>query len=102
MSQSHRRFRRNLRHRPLHEVIVTAPLGLVPRELEELWPAGHYDIPVTGDWDREEIENIRSLVKSIVCNNEYELVINHSGVDLEDSEIGVEIIVLNHHLRDFI
>ena len=92
MSQSHRRFRRNLRHRPLHEVIVTAPLGLVPRELEELWPAGHYDIPVTGDWDREEIENIQSLVKSIVCNNEYELVINHSGVDLEDSEIGVEII----------
>ena len=88
MSQSHRRFRRNLRHRPLHEVIVTAPLGLVPRELEELWPAGHYDIPVTGDWDRDEIENIRSLVKSIVCNNEYELVINHSGVDLEDSEIG--------------
>ena len=92
MSQSHRRFRRNLRHRPLHEVMVTAPLGLVPRELEELWPAGHYDIPVTGDWDKEEIDNIRNLVKSIVANNEYELVINHSGIDLEISEIGVETI----------
>tara|TARA_B100001750_G_C15484510_1_gene587502 strand:+ start:99 stop:1862 length:1764 start_codon:yes stop_codon:yes gene_type:complete len=92
MSQSHRRFRRNLRHRPLHEVIVTAPLGLVPRELEELWPAGHYDIPVTGDWAIEEVENIRNLVKAIVANNEYELVINHSGVDFDASQIGVELI----------
>jgi archaeosine synthase len=40
----------------LAEVILTSPLGLVPRELERIYPAGQYDIPVTGDWDTEEIE----------------------------------------------
>ena len=92
MSQSHRRFRRSLRHRPLHEVMVTAPLGLVPRELEELWPAGHYDIPVSGDWDGDELDTIRTLVKAIVDNNGYQLVINHSDVELDAAEIGVEVI----------
>jgi len=38
----------------IHEAIVTSPLGLVPRELEEIYPAAHYDIPVTGDWSYEE------------------------------------------------
>ncbi|MHA3962049.1 MAG: DUF5591 domain-containing protein [Candidatus Thorarchaeota archaeon SMTZ1-45] len=37
------------------QVILTSPLGLVPRELERIYPAGQYDIPVTGDWDTEEI-----------------------------------------------
>ena len=92
MSQSHRRFRRVLRHRPIHEVMVTSPLGLVPRELEELWPAGHYDIPVTGDWDGEEIEMIQKLVKSFVQNNGYKQVINHSGISLDGDEIPAEII----------
>ena len=43
-------FRRAINHSSAHEVIVTSPLGLVPRDLEEVWPAGYYDIPVTGDW----------------------------------------------------
>jgi archaeosine synthase len=37
------------------EAILTSPLGLVPRELERIYPAAQYDIPVTGDWDTEEI-----------------------------------------------
>jgi len=37
------------------EAILTSPLGLVPRELERVYPAAQYDIPVTGDWDTEEI-----------------------------------------------
>jgi archaeosine synthase len=37
------------------EAILTSPLGLVPRELERIYPAAQYDIPVTGDWDSEEI-----------------------------------------------
>ena len=92
MSQSHRRFRGSLRHRPLNEVIVTSPLGLVPRELEELWPASHYDIPVTGEWDGEELEMIHKCVKSLVSNNSYKMLINHSGIDFDSDEIGVEII----------
>ena len=37
--------------------MVTSPLGLVPRSLEDFWPAAHYDIPVTGDWDSDEIRS---------------------------------------------
>ncbi len=38
----------------MSEVILTSPLGVVPRELERISPASKYDIPVTGDWDAEE------------------------------------------------
>ena len=29
---------------------------MIPRELEKTFPAAHYDIPVTGEWDQTEIE----------------------------------------------
>ncbi|MBI5254154.1 MAG: DUF5591 domain-containing protein [Euryarchaeota archaeon] len=38
----------------VHEVMLTSPLGLVPRELESVYPAAHYNVPVTGYWSREE------------------------------------------------
>ena len=91
-SQSHRRFRRNIRHRGIHEMMVTAPLGLVPRELEELWPAAHYDIPVTGEWDSEELATIHRLVKAVVARTGYELVIDHSGLGFTGEELGVEVV----------
>ncbi len=47
LSQSHRKFQQAIAGRA-HELIVTSPLGLVPRELECVYPAGHYDVPVTG------------------------------------------------------
>jgi archaeosine synthase len=59
-SKSHRRFNDSIqrtlgdRRSALAEVIITSPLGIVPRELERIYPAGHYDIPVTGEWDYEE------------------------------------------------
>ncbi|MFX0107828.1 MAG: DUF5591 domain-containing protein, partial [Candidatus Hodarchaeota archaeon] len=40
----------------LSEVIVTSPLGVIPRELERVFPVQQYDLPVTGDWDHEETE----------------------------------------------
>jgi archaeosine synthase len=61
-SKSHRRFASAIQsamfglESRVAEVILTSPLGLVPRELERIYPAGQYDIPVTGDWDAEEIE----------------------------------------------
>ena len=58
-SPSHKLFRRVVEEagvKSICEGIVTSPLGLVPRELEEVYPAAHYDVPVTGDWDAEEIE----------------------------------------------
>lgn len=59
LSQSHKRFGEVIRRFGkglIQEVIVSSPLGLVPRELEQVYPAAHYDVPVTGDWDQEEIE----------------------------------------------
>jgi len=40
----------------IQELIITSPLGVIPRELERIFPAAHYDIPVTGDWSFEEKE----------------------------------------------
>ena len=82
-SQSHRFFRSAIRNRRIHQVIVTSPLGLVPRELEEQWPAAHYDIPVTGDWDDDELATIRRMVKTLVERVGYKTIINHSGIDFE-------------------
>ena len=84
-SQSHRFFRSAIPDRRVHQVIVTSPLGLVPRELEEQWPAAHYDIPVTGDWDDDELATIRRMVKTLVERVGYTTIINHSGIhfDLE-------------------
>ena len=83
LSKSHRRFRRVLRNPFIHEVMVTAPLGLVPRELEDLWPAAHYDIPVSGEWDADELEVIRSMVGRFVSRIGFSKVINHSGIDID-------------------
>ncbi|MCE7746686.1 MAG: tRNA-ribosyltransferase, partial [Candidatus Heimdallarchaeota archaeon] len=40
----------------IQELILTSPLGVIPRELEMVYPVAHYDIPVTGDWSYEEKE----------------------------------------------
>ena len=83
LSQSHRRFQRAIPTRGVNEVMVTAPLGLVPRELEDFWPAAHYDIPVTGDWDVDELLVIREMVREYASRNGFELIINHSGIEIE-------------------
>ncbi|MFX1251184.1 MAG: DUF5591 domain-containing protein [Promethearchaeota archaeon] len=64
-SSSHLFFRKAIksglgRNKPLiAEVIVTSPLGIVPRELESIYPASHYDIPVTGDWNELERQRVK-------------------------------------------
>ncbi|MFX0172490.1 MAG: DUF5591 domain-containing protein [Candidatus Hodarchaeota archaeon] len=63
-SRSHGFFRnvirRNLKRRRhfIEEVILTSPLGVVPRNLEYTYPAAHYDIPVTGDWNEIEKKHL--------------------------------------------
>ena len=56
---------------------------LVPRDLEEVWPAGHYDIPVTGDWTRDEIDRVTKMIDSLVAKNTYRVIINHSGMEYQ-------------------
>ena len=75
-SLSHRKFARAVRGRA-HELIVTSPLGLVPRELERVYPAAHYDVPVTGHWDREELALISSVIAGHLGRHPYRRVIAH-------------------------
>jgi archaeosine synthase len=50
------RILRKFREFPdFQEFILTSPLGVVPRQLEDIYPVSSYDISVTGDWDETEI-----------------------------------------------
>lgn len=66
----------------VHEVIVTSPLGAVPRELDAMYPANSYDIPVTGEWKCEEKAMIRKMIGDIIAQG-YEKVVCHLGDDYE-------------------
>ncbi|MEJ2294490.1 MAG: DUF5591 domain-containing protein [Candidatus Lokiarchaeota archaeon] len=59
-SKSHKEFYKIIRKFPefpdFQEFILTSPLGAIPRQLENIYPVTSYDIPVTGDWDYEEIQ----------------------------------------------
>jgi archaeosine synthase len=55
----------------IQEVIVTSPLGLVPRELESLFPAMYYDIPVTGHWFDEEKRILYELSREFFNGKKY-------------------------------
>src|SRR5216117_3083253 len=82
-SRSHRRFRdavlATANPSAVHEVIVTSPLGLIPRELERFYPAGAYDIPVTGDWSRDEGAMVTDDLRAFLAANRYETVVAHLG-----------------------
>jgi archaeosine synthase len=76
LSQSHRKFGRAIAGRA-HKLIVTSPLGLVPRELECIYPAGHYDVPVTGYWDAEECVVIANILTRYFERHAYRRIIAH-------------------------
>jgi archaeosine synthase len=83
-SKSHRRFSAVIEsaltgmESRVAQVILTSPLGLVPRELERIYPAGQYDIPVTGDWDTEEIDiGAKALVTHLKKFSDSSVVIAH-------------------------
>jgi archaeosine synthase len=84
-SRSHRRFRQAImaskNPSALHEVIVTSPLGLVPRELERFYPARAYDIPVTGDWNRDEAALVSEDLAAYVEANPYDTIVAHLGAE---------------------
>ncbi|OPX70244.1 MAG: Archaeosine synthase [Methanoregulaceae archaeon PtaB.Bin009] len=87
-SQSHRRFRQAIAGRAL-ELIVTSPLGLVPRELELVYPAAHYDVPVTGYWDAEEREFVGGIIGEFLEKHRFKRVIAHlEGGALAAAETG--------------
>ncbi|WP_292364295.1 MULTISPECIES: archaeosine synthase subunit alpha [unclassified Methanoculleus] len=90
LSRSHRLFM-NTVNRRAHELIVTSPLGLVPRELERVYPAAHYDVPVTGYWDREECTFIADILTRYFAAHPYRRVIAHlEGGALTVAEMAAE------------
>jgi archaeosine synthase len=84
-SRSHRRFRQAImasrNPSAVHAVIVTSPLGLVPRELERFYPARAYDIPVTGDWSRDEAALVSEDLAAYVEANPYDAIVAHLGAE---------------------
>ncbi len=76
LSRSHQMFVRVVNGRA-HEVIITSPLGIVPRELELVYPAGHYDVPVTGFWDAEEQRILVERVSAYFAKHHYDRIICH-------------------------
>ncbi|MBI0583396.1 MAG: DUF5591 domain-containing protein [Methanomassiliicoccus sp.] len=85
-SRSHRIFEEVLLSVPnscaVQELIVTSPLGTVPRELELFYPAQQYDIPVTGNWDREEVRMVQDLIVHAASFG-FTRVISHLGAESE-------------------
>jgi archaeosine synthase len=60
----------------IQELILTSPLGVIPRQLERVYPAAHYDIPVTGVWSEQEkaiaIDQLVAVLSS--CKKETTIV----------------------------
>lgn len=100
MSFSHQKFNDALgKYRKyVHEVMLTSPMGVVPRELELMYPAAHYDTPVTGHWDLEERAWVAGCLKNYLKKNGYNNIIVHvSGAYREicenvEKELGLEFI----------
>lgn len=86
ISKSHKAFSSAIHTAPhdtlVQELIVTSPLGVVPRELDAFYPANSYDIPVTGEWKPEEKAMIREMVGSIIDQG-WDSIVCHLGEDYE-------------------
>jgi archaeosine synthase len=69
-SKSHRQFFKAIRKFPdfpsFQEIILTSPLGAIPRQFENLYPVNSYDISVTGEWDNEEKTITANMLTSLL------------------------------------
>jgi archaeosine synthase len=69
-SISHRKYYSIMRKFPefpsFQELIITSPLGCVPRQLENIYPVNSYDISVTGEWDNEEIKITTEMLIKVI------------------------------------
>jgi len=106
-SKSHKRFYSIIRKFPefptFQEIILTSPLGCIPRQLENIYPVNSYDISVTGEWDSEEIkiasEMLVKIIKKyepnipIICHlkNEYYEIIKKATLKIPHKFIFTDI-----------
>lgn len=89
LSKSHSQFLRAISSTGCHEVMMTSPLGLVPRDLEDAWPAANYDVPVTGDWSSDELDRVRRMLTTLVERIGYKEIINHTDLDLSFLSVNI-------------
>jgi archaeosine synthase len=61
----------------VHELILTSPMGVVPRELELVYPAAHYDVTVTGVWDLEERQWVADCLRNYIDTHHFKKIIAH-------------------------
>ena len=80
----------------IHEVILTSPLGIVPRELENFYPAAHYNISVTGYWNKEEKSMLQDMIDNFLQKNKYDAIINHLPKEMDFLSIDA-IQTCKHH-----
>jgi archaeosine synthase len=85
MSKSHSLFRKAINdsgvRNLVHEVMITSPMGIVPRELELFFPSQNYDIPVTGHWSKDEISIVQEDLLDLLKKNQYGHVVAHLGTE---------------------
>jgi archaeosine synthase len=69
-SRSHQKFYDIIRQfsefPSFQEIILTSPLGAIPRQLENIYPVNSYEISVTGDWNTEEIEIAANMLSALL------------------------------------
>ncbi|MFO7793307.1 MAG: DUF5591 domain-containing protein [Candidatus Saliniplasma sp.] len=95
LSRTHSRIRQALQGTPwtsVHEVILTSPLGAVPREIEMFYPAKQYDIPVSKTWFEEEKELILEQLNHLLDKGSYGHVISHLPPDMDFVKQNVDCI----------
>ncbi|MCL4326462.1 MAG: DUF5591 domain-containing protein [Candidatus Thermoplasmatota archaeon] len=73
----------------IHELMITSPLSVVPRELENYYPAMNYDTPVTGYWDEIEKKVTSDVLENYLKRNKYKNAIIH----LHGGEVFVKEVV---------
>lgn len=66
----------------IHELIVTSPVALVPRDLENIYPAMFYNIPVVGHWYDDEKIMMKETLSSYLIKNSYRKIIAYITEDL--------------------
>ena len=99
LSKSHAGFIDALRRyrSQIHEVVLTSPLGVVPRELERTYPAANYDIAVTGEWSMDETAWVAACLGRYLREHPYRTVIAHLSGGFADvckiveRDLGIEI-----------
>ncbi len=94
-SRTHQRIREATRQADwtnMQELILTSPLGAVPRELELFYPAQQYDIPVSNMWFKEEKELIIGQLNTVMDKGDYKKVISHLPKDMEFVPDSIECI----------